>query len=86
MQLNLCAKSFESRDGTDQALGIEIFDRTGFRHDVPISKVGGEIRKAIENTLKEALAIPMDEGHRTDILSHFAQSGLMTRATKFIKI
>lgn len=51
MQLNLGTKSLESYDGTDQTLGVEIFDQTGFRHDVPIPKVGGKIRKAIENTL-----------------------------------
>ncbi len=32
-----------------------------FGHDVSVPEVGSEIREAVENALKEAVAIPVDE-------------------------
>ena len=58
IQLDLGPKSPESRHGAE-ALGIQIVDRTGFGHDIPISKVSGEICKAVENALEKAVTIPM---------------------------
>jgi hypothetical protein len=63
IQLDLGAKSPESRDGVDQALGIQIIDRTGFGHDISVTKVGDKFSEAVENTLEKAVTIPMDEGH-----------------------
>ncbi len=56
IQLDLSAKRPQSRDGIDHALCVQIVDRTGFRDDIAIPKVGGEIRNAIENALEEAVA------------------------------
>ena len=65
-ELDLGAKRPESRDGTDQSLGVQLVDRTGFGHDISVPKISGEICEAIENALEEAVAIPMNKGHKAD--------------------
>ena len=68
IQLDLSMKSLESCDGADQPFSVDLGDQTSLGHDIPILKIGGKICEAIENALKEAVAMPMNERHRTNAL------------------
>ncbi len=57
IQLDLSTKGFEGRDGVNQTFGVQLGDQTSFGHDVSVPEVGSEIREAVENALKEAVAI-----------------------------
>jgi hypothetical protein len=50
-------KGLAGHDGPDQPLGVELGNRACLRHDVPISKIGGKIRGAIENALEGVVGL-----------------------------
>ena len=77
IQLDLGAKRLESRDGADQSLGVKLVDRTGFGHDISVPKIRGEICKAIEDALEEAVAIPMNKGHKADTFGPLIPIGIV---------
>jgi hypothetical protein len=79
IQLDLSTKRLENYDGTDQPFSVELGDQTSLRHDVPISKIGGKICEAIENVLKEAVAIPINERHRTNALGPLCPIGIVDK-------
>ena len=50
--------------------------------DVSIIEVGGKVRETIENALEEAVAIPMDKGHRANTLGQLGPIWIVDEGDK----
>jgi hypothetical protein len=68
VEIDLITKCLHNRSCSHQSLCIELGNRTRLGHNIPISKISCKIRKAVENTLQEDVAIPMQIRHRTNAL------------------
>jgi hypothetical protein len=70
MQVDLVAKYLHDCEGPNQWFGIKLSNREtlGNNVPVPVPEISSKIGKAIEELLKEAIGIPMEQKHSTNIL------------------
>ncbi len=67
MQVDLGAKRLQDCWSANQCARIELGNGASLGHDVSIPKISGKIGKAVEDSLKETVPVPMKQSHRGNI-------------------